>query len=216
MHRSFNPTLQSLSLVVGPSPPVLHYRWSHIEVLIDGTISWQASVSNLGSVLNWRFINVVLYPDSFGASWRAKSQRDRVARQEEVQRQLRIYNTPNQQLGGRTPCEVMQLRPGNYEVKGQGFMTVWKDYIYFQKLSDHEDTNEALRWFLRRDIALPMAISLNSRQQNGLYKQALVATVLSMNGGFKLRPNGGPNSSLMKQAKALAKSRVENELKGLR
>ncbi len=165
-------------------------------------VTWDSNARLTGN-LNWQFVNVVLFPGSFGSEWRSKSQRDRLARQKEVQRQMRVLRTPLKQLGGRTPLEVMSLPPGNYEVKGQGFMTVWNDYIYYQRLSDHKDTNEALRWFLRRHVILPMATTLNSRQQSGLLKQALVASVLTMRGGAKLRNYGGSSPTLTGQAKTL-------------
>ena len=177
-------------------------------------VTWKSTV-NLAASLNWQFVNAIMFPQSFGSEWRAKSQRDRVIRQKEVLRQIRVLNTPNKQLGGRTPAEVMKLPEGNYEVKGQGFITVWKDYIYFQSLSSHEDTNEAIRWFLRRRVSLPMAISINSRQQSGLYKEALAASFLTLRGGFKLRPNGGPSPSLLKQAKKFGEMGIKKSLSEL-
>lgn len=161
-------------------------------------ITWDGKV-NLAQHLNWRFVNVVCFPKSFDDKWRAKSKVDRQKMLEGRLRRLAELHQPMAELGGWTQWDILQLPKGNYEIRGVCFVSNIGDLVWIEALSRDEKHNEAIRWFLRRDVWLPRALSINSKQQNGLYKQALAGSIIALSAGVRMRSHGAkikPHGSL--------------------
>lgn len=172
-------------------------------------IEWKPGV-NIANELYFNFCVALTVPENYGEQWRQKRLAERFLLQVQHVRRLIWYFTPKKWLGGRSPSSLSKLRPGPYEVKGQGFLSITSRDFTFKPYSDMENQNEGIRWFLRHGVDIFNAVVLQERQQKGLLRQALTASVLIMSPGLKLRPYG-PAAQRMAEKVTTSLERVYEE-----
>lgn len=148
-------------------------------------VSWSGNQLLLASEMREPFPYILIHPWWFTKGWERRAADERMAH-------AIWMATPEKAFGGRTPREMLQLGPGAYEVKGEGF--VWVSAYEIQSQPYLETVNSDIRWYLEHGTDLGEALRLTRDQWQQLSTEMMLGFVCALS---QVGSKGDPDQTIL-------------------